>query len=248
MFWIHVQAVFAAVLACAFAKPQLIYNGLGLGAPIQYATGPIQYAAGPIQYAASPIQYAAAPAIIAPAVTKTQYHAQDEFGQASHGYAHPGQAAAEVRDAFGNVRGSYAYIDPNGKEVRVNYVADAVNGFRVESNALPVAPEAPAVPALVAPEPVTETPEVAQARAEHEKAVAAAAAAAAAEPEEPAPAQSRRKRGIAYTIAAPVTYAASPVTYAAAPIALAAPTVALRQATLTKVVNNPGHAISYSVA
>ncbi|CAG7722914.1 unnamed protein product, partial [Allacma fusca] len=38
-----------------------------------------------------------------PAVTKTQYHAQDELGQSSHGYAHPGQAAAEVRDAFGNV-------------------------------------------------------------------------------------------------------------------------------------------------
>ena len=126
--------VFAAVLAFSSASPQFLgypgyYNGLG-------------YSAGHI---------------VAPAFTKTQYHAQDEFGQSSHGYAHPGQAAAEVRDAAGNVRGSYAYIDPTGKEVRVNYIADAVNGFRVESNALPVGPSAGPVPVvanLVAPSPV----------------------------------------------------------------------------------------------
>lgn len=41
-----------------------------------------------------------------------QYHAQDELGQASYGHAEPGQAHAAVRDAFGNVAGSYAYINP----------------------------------------------------------------------------------------------------------------------------------------
>ena len=46
----------------------------------------------------------------------TQYHAQDELGQASFGYAYPGQAATNLRDGFGNQIGSYAYI--NQKESR----------------------------------------------------------------------------------------------------------------------------------
>ncbi len=118
-------------MAFASANPQIIYNSW----PIQYAAPTIYSAAPGITYPA--ITYAAAPTIVA-TPTKTQYHAQDELGQASYGYSHPGQAHAAVRDAFGGVRGSYAYINPNGKEVRVNYVADSVNGFRVESNDLPV--------------------------------------------------------------------------------------------------------------
>jgi len=73
------------------------------------------------------------------AATKTQYHQQDVAGQYSYGYSHPGQSKAEMRDAAGNVRGSYAYIDPRGKQVQVNYVSDSL-GYRVESNDLPVAP------------------------------------------------------------------------------------------------------------
>merc|ERR1711946_26529 len=65
----------------------------------------------------------------------SQYRSQDEFGQATYGYAHPGQAAANYQDAFGNQVGSY--------------VADA-NGFRVLSNDLPEGPVAD----LVAPTPV----------------------------------------------------------------------------------------------
>jgi hypothetical protein len=284
--------VFAAVLACAYAKPQIIYNGLnayglGLGA-VQYTAGvPLTYTA-----AAPAITYAAAPAVIAPAFTKTQYHAQDELGQASYGYAHPGQAHAAVRDAFGGVRGSYSYAAPDGRILTTNYVADAVNGFRVESNALPVAPAVPEVPALVGPAPVQDTPEVVEARAAHAKAIEEAqarnaeadkqdAAEGQAPQEQP---QSRRKRSLVavssplvqsvpavtyaaspylhstvlgantltYAAAPAVTYAAAPAfTYAAAPAVIAAPTVlatqAVRQATLTKVVNTPGHAVSYRV-
>ncbi|KAK4019577.1 hypothetical protein OUZ56_001592 [Daphnia magna] len=97
----------------------------------------------------------------------SQYHTQDVFGQAAHGYAYPGQAASNYRDAFGNQVGSYAYIGPQGKEVRVNYVADAL-GFRVLSNNLPVAPE--------------DTPEVAAAKADHVKLVKEALAKKADEP------------------------------------------------------------------
>jgi hypothetical protein len=277
--------VFAVAFVCAQASPQFLvnptWNGFG------YTN------VGHLGYAAAPgVHYAAAPAIIAPAFTKTQYHAQDEFGQSSHGYAHPGQAAAEVRDAFGNVRGSYSYVDPNGKVVQTSYVADAVNGFRVASNALPIGPAVPDTPALIAPLPVQDTPEVAAARAEHARAIEEAKArnAAADVADAAKPVESRKKRGLAYTYpvathgystltyGAPLAYhtaVASPVTYAAAPVAVAAAhpvtytaahpvtyaavaaahpvtysaavVPALRTATLTKVVNNPGHAVSYRV-
>lgn len=85
----------------------------------------------------------------------TQYYARDDNGQATFGYAHPGQAAYNYRDEYGNQIGSWAYFNPEGKEIRVSYIADS-KGFRVLSNELPVAPIA-----------VTETPEVATARAAH---------------------------------------------------------------------------------
>lgn len=123
--------------------------------------------------------------MMAPAVTSAQYHAQDEFGQARFGYAHPGQAANNMRDAFGNQMGSYSYINPEGKQVMVSYTADS-RGFRVLSNDLPVAP----VANLLAPLPVQDTPEVAQAKATHMAALAAAKMAtvpAAPAPVVPAP-------------------------------------------------------------
>ncbi len=104
-----------------------------------------------------------------PSVTASKYHAQDELGQARFGYAHPGQAATNYRDAFGNQIGSYAYFNPEGKEVRVSYTADH-RGFRVLSNDLPVAP----VANLVAPVQVQDTPEVAAAKATHLAAINAA--------------------------------------------------------------------------
>ncbi|XP_057378459.1 uncharacterized protein LOC130700429 [Daphnia carinata] len=98
------------------------------------------------------------------AFSATQYHAQDELGQASYGYAYPGQAAANFRDAWGNQVGSWAYIDPDGKEVRVSYIADA-GGFRVLSNNLPQAPmQAVSSPPMV---PVSDTPEVEEAKRLH---------------------------------------------------------------------------------
>merc|ERR1711981_480966 len=124
----------------------------------------------------------------------SQFHAQDEFGQFSFGHQDINSAKVESRDAFGNVRGSYQYVDANGIVQTVNYIADPVNGFRVEATNLPVGPSVPEIPALVspvapavpevvplvAPVPVEETPEVAAARAEHLKLVAEATAAAEA--------------------------------------------------------------------
>ena len=89
---------------------------------------------------------------IAPA--SIQYFDADDNGH-TFGYAHPGQAAYHFRDEYGNQIGSWAYLNPEGKEIRVSYIADS-QGFRVVSNELPVAPTS-----------VTDTPEVAAARAEH---------------------------------------------------------------------------------
>ncbi|KAI9559692.1 hypothetical protein GHT06_013697 [Daphnia sinensis] len=89
----------------------------------------------------------------------TQYIAQDELGQTSFGYAHPGQAATNYRDAWGNQVGNWAFVTPEGQKIIVAYIADD-QGFRAFSENLPVAPsfinEAP-----------TDTIEVAAARAEH---------------------------------------------------------------------------------
>lgn len=142
-----------------------------------------------------------------PQVTTSQYHAQDELGQARYGYAHPGQAAANYRDALGNQIGSYAYFNPEGKEVRVSYTADH-RGFRVLSNDLPVAPTAPVAIAANLPVQVQDTPEVAAAKQDHAlKWAAAKAATDAAKVATAATAPvavSRTKRQV---VAAPQVYA-----------------------------------------
>ncbi|KAG8237233.1 hypothetical protein J437_LFUL017510 [Ladona fulva] len=85
--------------------------------------------------------------------TKSQYHAQDELGQASFGHATHDQTHTAFRNALGGVTGHYSYINPEGKIVEASYVADSL-GYRVASNDLPVAPAVPAVPDLVGPTPV----------------------------------------------------------------------------------------------
>jgi len=165
-------------------------------------------------FAASPYAVASAPVVIQPAAVPldlaSQYHSQDEFGQFTFGHASLGQAHSQTRDFTGAVRGSYTYVNPDGEQVVAHYVADA-GGFRVSSNALPVAPTfdgvAPEAPVFDGVAPVfdleapvfdleapvfdgvqvADTEEVAAAIAEHfrlveeHKALVAAAAVAAAE-------------------------------------------------------------------
>jgi len=83
----------------------------------------------------------------------TQYHAQDELGQYSYGYAGGPSSKSESKTADGVVRGAYSYIDGNGLVQSVNYVADPINGFRVAATNLPVGP-APAQAQLVAAGPI----------------------------------------------------------------------------------------------
>ncbi|KAK4019575.1 hypothetical protein OUZ56_001590 [Daphnia magna] len=174
-----------------------------------------------------------------PVPTASQFHAQDALGQASYGYVYPGQAATNYRDAFGNQVGSYAYINPNGKEVRVSYVADR-QGFRVLSNDLPQSPvdegkapvfegKAPVFEGKApvfdgkAPEPVQDTPEVVAAKAEffklYKEAEAAAEAAPAAEVAPVADAPVAAVVEVAPVANAPVAAVAEVAPVAEAPVA-----------------------------
>jgi len=158
---------------------------LPAAAPLSLKTPVVKTVApAPVSYnvAPKPVSYNVAPfAPVAP--IQSQYHAQDELGQYSFGYAGGPSSRAESRDAFGVVRGSYNYVDSEGKVQTQHYVADAL-GFRASGTNLPVAPDAPlaALPGPV-PEPVQDTAEVVAAKLAHFQAYNEAAAAAAAAPD-----------------------------------------------------------------
>merc|ERR1711936_246389 len=204
------------------------------------AVAPAAYAAAPV--AAAPVAYAAAP-IAAPIAgpVSSQFQAQDEFGNLAYGYQNINSAKQEQGNAYGGVTGSYTYADEAGVHT-VNYVADDF-GFRVASDNLPVAPvynAALPVAPVHAAAPVVDTPEVAEAKAAFFAAFEAEA--------------SRTKRSAQLAAFGPTAYAglatgllpAAPVAAAtyAAPLAAAAPP---REAVLTTVKLNPGHAVFYRV-
>ncbi|XP_046994434.1 ice-structuring glycoprotein-like [Schistocerca americana] len=217
--------VVSALLATAAARPGFLHGGLN-GVTHVAAAPAISYAAAApaaVTYtAAAPahISYAAAPAaVVAPVSVSSQYHAQDELGQYSYGYSGALSAKSEARAFDGSVAGGYSYLDANGVVQSAHYVADPVNGFRVAATNLPVAPAAPEAPAVEAPKPVEDTPEVAEAKAAHAAAVAEAAARAAAAPEEPEPAPA--PAAVAVAAPAPAVAVAAPAVAYSAPAALA---------------------------
>ncbi|XP_053687906.1 uncharacterized protein LOC128737315 [Sabethes cyaneus] len=93
----------------------------------------------------------------------SQFHGQDGLGRAMFGYSDYNQARLEARNANGEVRGSYQYVDPTGQDIVVQYWSDSL-GFHQMDNR----PE-------VVLKPVTETPEVQAARIAHLKAYKEAA-------------------------------------------------------------------------
>merc|ERR1711902_397276 len=206
------------------------------------AAAPVAVAAAPAAYAAAPVAVAAAP-LAAPVAgpVSSQFQAQDEFGNLAYGYQNINSAKQEQGNTYGGVTGSYTYADEAGVHT-VNYVADDF-GFRVAGDNLPVAPvynaALPVAPVHNAA-PVVDTPEVARAKAAFFAAFEAEA--------------SRTKRSAQLAAFGPTAYAglatgllpAAPVAAAAyaAPLAAAAPA---REAVLTTIKLNPGHAIAYRV-
>merc|ERR1712215_622747 len=236
-----VGAQYAAAYSPAVAAvPAAVAPAAYAAAPVTYAAAPAAYAAAPV--AAAPVAYAAAP-VAAPIAgpVSSQFQAQDEFGNLAYGYQNINSAKQEQGNTYGGVTGSYTYADEAGVHT-VNYVADDL-GFRVAGDNLPVAPvynAALPVAPVFNPAPVVDTPEVAEAKA---------AFFAAFEAE-----KARTKRSAQLATFGPTAYAglatgllpAAPVAAAAyaAPLAAAAPS---REAVLTTVKLNPGHAVFYRV-
>jgi len=272
-------------IKAAVGAPTLFHSTIS-AAPIPIAT---QYAAvaapvavaAPTQYAAvsapvavaAPTQYAA---VAAPAVpvspVQSQFHSQDELGGYHFGHSGGPSSRNEIRDHFGNVRGSYNYIDSEGKIQTTHYSAGPA-GFQVAATNLPVAPEA--IPAAL-PVAVSDTPAVAEAKLAFKAAFDKAAAPVVAEPVaaepvaaepaavEPAAIPARKKRSTTPVVAvhtpvhAPFHYPlhfrsalATPYAYTGLPVATtytaAGPGTFLRNAELLRVTNNPNHAVSYRV-
>merc|ERR1712042_359474 len=226
-----------------------------------YAAAAPAIATAPVAatYAAAAPVVAAAP-VAAPA--SSQFQAQDEFGNIAYGYQNINSAKQESGNAYGGVTGSYTYADEAGVHT-VNYVADAL-GFRVAGDNLPVAPVHAAVAPVNTLAPVVDTPEVVEAKAAFFQAYDAAKAGIVKRSAQIAlPATYAAAPAIAATYAAAplaATYAAAPAiaaaplaaTYAAAPAIAAAPAVAgayaaapARDAVLTTIKLNPGHATFY---
>merc|ERR1712072_842750 len=229
------------------AAPALAATAPVVGAQYAAAYAPA-VAAAPVAYPAAPAAYAAAPVAVAAPIAapiagpvSSQFQAQDEFGNLAYGYQNINSAKQEQGNAYGGVQGSYTYADEAGVHT-VNYVADDF-GFRVAGDNLPVAPvynaALPVAPVHNAA-PVVDTPEVAEAKAAFFAAFEAEA--------------SRTKRSAQLAAFGPTAYAglatgllpAAPVAAAAyaAPLAAAAPS---RDAVLTTIKLNPGHAVFYRV-
>merc|ERR1712142_154300 len=260
----HNQAVlkmkaFVAVVAalCASAKAQYPFYpyagyhgyagyGYGAGLPIAHAAyAPAAVAPAAIA-PATVATYAAAAPVIAPAAiaapapsVSSQFHSQDEFGNTAHGYANINSAKHEQGNGYLGVTGSYSYVDANGVLQTTNYIADGL-GFRVQATNLPVAPVAPEVAPLEAPVFNLKAP-VFEGKAPVFDLVGLAPFAPFYHHGAFAPAAYAPYH---FAPAAPVAYAAGPVP---APVPTVVPSAGAREAILTKVQLNPGHAVAYRV-
>merc|ERR1712142_322397 len=242
----HNQAVlkmkaFVAVVAalCASAKAQYPFYpyagyhgyagyGYGAGLPIAHAAyAPAAVAPAAIA-PATVATYAAAAPVIAPAAiaapapsVSSQFHSQDEFGNTAHGYANINSAKHEQGNGYLGVTGSYSYVGPAPVEDTPE-VAAAKAEFQAKFDEI-ASREKRSTPAATAPL----APVAPFAPFYHHGAFAPAAYA----PYHFAP-------------AAPVAYAAGPVP---APVPTVVPSAGAREAILTKVQLNPGHAVAYRV-
>lgn len=102
--------------------------------------------------------------LIIPYTAGMEQRIEGPMGTKGFMYTGWNQNRQEMWMGDGSVVGQFSYMDANGKPV-VTYFDAGRQGFRVQSNNLPVAPlpEHPA-PLYEAPKPVEDTPEVAEAK------------------------------------------------------------------------------------
>lgn len=110
----------------AAVESQLIHTGeYQLGAPVAavpvaapVVSQPTVYVSQPQVSVAAPVVAPQVPVVASPAYVTpvaNQHHAQDEWGQYQYGYTNEDSTKLEQRLADGSVRGTYSYVDANGK-------------------------------------------------------------------------------------------------------------------------------------
>merc|ERR1712130_764276 len=232
-------------------------------------------AAAPAIAAPAVATYAAAAPVAAPA--SSQFQAQDEFGNVAYGYQNINSAKQESGNAYGGVTGSYTYADEAGVHtvnyvadaLGFHVAGDNLPVGPVDTAVAPVHAIAPVVdtPEVVeAKAAFFQAYEAAKSGIVKREAQVLAAPSAYAGYGYAAPAA---YAGYGYAAPVAATYAAAPAvaapapaiaapvaaTYAAAPAvaapvaaaAYAAPAAPAREAILTTIKLNPGHATFYRV-
>jgi Insect cuticle protein len=128
----YAAAPYTAAAPVAVAAPAIAAHAApaAIAAPIAQTAYATPAVAAPIAHAA-----VAAP-VAAPAVTASQYHSQDEFGNYDYSYNNINSAKREYGNALTGVTGSYSYVDGLGATQRVDYVADDF-GFRATGTNFP---------------------------------------------------------------------------------------------------------------
>nr|XP_034824565.1 cuticle protein 19-like [Maniola hyperantus] len=126
------------------------------GAPVAYQAAPVAYRSAPVAYAApahyaAPVAHYAAPVAhyAAPRLVATQ---QEEYAHPKYDFSysvadgHTGDNKSQHESRDGDVvHGEYSLLEADGSVRRVQYTADAHNGFNaVVSNSAPAAHAAPA--------------------------------------------------------------------------------------------------------
>lgn len=210
--------------------------GIALRPNLPYAApiaGPIAGPAPALLAKAAPVGPAVAPIAAAPGPVATQYHIQDELKNYEYGYQNINSAKRERGNAYTGVEGTYSYVDSYGLPQKVDYVADAL-GFRASGTNFPATA---ATLGLNSGYPARL----------FKRSLGAIAPSAPAAYAGLLPAAAIAPAGYAAGVAplAPGPYAA-PI----APLGYAEPTIsapAARPAILTRIQNNPGHAVSYRV-
>merc|ERR1719315_454543 len=135
--------------------------GVNLVTPV-VKSAPVVVKSAPVVVKSAPVAVVKAAAVVAPAVPATvvaapeplmapeppmpslnvphmsgKFHAQDEAGQYSFGHWGGPNTQVEMKDSFGRVLGSFAYVDPEGDVQVRKYAAAPGSGFRVAASDLP---------------------------------------------------------------------------------------------------------------
>lgn len=131
---VRARAEFLSFFEATRARDEALRRAISLSPIPQDISGPVSL---PNQSSAT---NQAAPVDYRPAANVAQYGSEGGLGIYSYGYTGPLSSGTEAKTSDGITRGGYSYIDANGILQTVRYIADDVNGFRVQATNIPINP------------------------------------------------------------------------------------------------------------